>query len=249
MDTREQTHAKEAASNGLPDLSGAAAAAADPLTVTKVEAAEARLEQERARGLPAITKRALDLVVSVIALTLLAPLLALIAIVIKLDSPGPVIYRQARVGRGGVFEMLKFRTMSDGADELRETLHHLNENDGILFKSRRDPRITRVGRLLRPAFLDELPQLFQVATGRMSLVGPRAMPPTMNAQIDQAYRERRLVVRPGITGEWQVDRTERRRSIQDMARMDVEYIRDWSLVGDLKILLKTVPYVATRHGV
>ena len=200
-------------------------------------------------GVGPAVKRGLDVVVSVTALILLVPVMLLIAAAIRLDSRGPVIYRQARVGRDGVFEILKFRTMEDGADELRDSLRHLNENDGVLFKSSRDPRVTRVGRVLRPVFLDEIPQLLQVATGRMSLIGPRAMPPTMNAAIDQPFRDRRLVVRPGITGAWQVDGTERRRSIQEMARMDDEYIRTWSLGRDLIILLKTLPYVLSRRGI
>lgn len=220
-----------------------------PPAATRLDPGEPVPEASRIGALSTAIKRALDLILSLIGLILLAPVMLVIAIAIKLDSPGPVIYRQPRVGRRGVFEMLKFRTMEDGADGMREALRHLNENDGILFKSTRDPRVTRIGRLLRPGFLDELPQLFQVLIGQMSLVGPRAMPPQMNAAIDQPFRERRLVVRPGITGCWQIDGTERRRSIQEMARMDAEYVTSWSLREDLRILLKTAPYVLTRRGI
>lgn len=200
--------------------------------------------------LAVVCKRGTDILLSSLALIILAPVLPLIALAIKIDSRGPVIFRQPRVGRGGrVFEMLKFRTMEDGADNRRSELHHLNENDGILFKSSVDPRVTRVGRLLRPLSLDELPQLWQVLTGTMSLVGPRAMPPQMDDQIDQTFRAPRLTVRPGITGPWQIDRTGRRRSIQEMARMDDDYVRTWSPAGDLGILLRTAPYVLGRRGV
>jgi lipopolysaccharide/colanic/teichoic acid biosynthesis glycosyltransferase len=194
-------------------------------------------------------KRTLDLTISLLGLIVLSPLLLATAIAIKLDSRGPVFYRQLRVGREGRgFYMLKFRTMVRGANDYREQLNHLNENDGILFKITRDPRVTRVGRVLRPVSIDELPQLFQVLSGKMSMVGPRPMPPEMDALIDDACRIR-AQARPGVTGPWQIDRTPRRRSIHEMAKMDAEYVRSWSLLGDLKVLLASIPYVVLGRGI
>ena len=189
-----------------------------------------------------LMKRGFDLVVSATALILLAPLMIAIAIAIKADTPGPAIYRTRRIGRGGrEFEMLKFRSMDSGAHQRREELRHLNEADG-LFKIPDDPRITRVGRVIRRRALDELPQLTNVLRGQMSLVGPRPLLPAEDAQIEGGFR-RRLNVSPGITGSWQILGSWRI-PVDDMVVLDYLYTANWSLWTDLKLLARTVPFVA-----
>jgi exopolysaccharide biosynthesis polyprenyl glycosylphosphotransferase len=193
-------------------------------------------------------KRAFDMASSAIALAGLSPLLVALAVAIKLDSPeGPILYRSIRVGKKGRrFTCYKFRTMVPNADALKENLRHLNQRQGPFFKIENDPRLTRVGRFLRKYSLDELPQLWNVAVGDMSLVGPRPHP------IDDCRQYsledlRRLDVTPGITGLWQVtSRTSPsfRKNLVD----DLEYIENWSLGLDLKILLKTIPAVLGGTG-
>jgi exopolysaccharide biosynthesis polyprenyl glycosylphosphotransferase len=177
----------------------------------------------------------------------LAPFFVAIAIAIKLDSPGPVFYRQERVGKDGArFGMLKFRSMRQDADRLLEALRQKNEATGPLFKMRDDPRVTRVGRILRRLSLDELPQLFNVLRGEMSLVGPRPPIPSEVAEYEE-WQFGRLRAVPGITGLWQVSG----RSdvpFHDMVRLDLHYIRNWSLALDLAILLRTIPAVLTSRG-
>jgi exopolysaccharide biosynthesis polyprenyl glycosylphosphotransferase len=193
-----------------------------------------------------LIKRGIDLILSAAALVLLAPLLAVIAVAIKLDSHGPVLFRQVRAGRRGEpFQMLKFRSMINGADELKDQLRHLNEADGV-FKIANDPRITRVGRLLRRAHLDELPQLINVLRGDMSLVGPRPLPLDEDDAIRGWYRDR-LEVPPGITGYWQVLGSSRI-PLEEMVKLDYLYIANWSVWGDLKLMLRTVPVVVKRRG-
>jgi exopolysaccharide biosynthesis polyprenyl glycosylphosphotransferase len=193
-------------------------------------------------------KRAIDLVLSLAALLVLAPLLVAIAIAVKATSKGPVLFSQVRMGRGNrPFRMLKFRTMVDGAEELKSGLAHLNEAQHPMFKIAADPRITRVGRLLRRTSLDELPQLWNVVGGQMSLVGPRPLVPAEDAQVIGWYRAR-LQLAPGLTGPWQVmGRTEI--PFQEMVKLDYRYVGDWSLWNDLKLLLLTVPVVLRREGV
>jgi lipopolysaccharide/colanic/teichoic acid biosynthesis glycosyltransferase len=176
----------------------------------------------------------------------LAPLLAVIALAITLDSPGPVLFRQVRAGRRGrAFEMLKFRSMVDGADRLKEELRHLNEAEGI-FKMANDPRITRVGRVLRVAHLDELPQLINVVRGDVSLVGPRPLPLDEDEAIRGWYRDR-LEVSPGISGYWQVLGSSRI-PLEEMVKVDYLYIANWSVWGDVKLMLRTIAVVAKRRG-
>jgi exopolysaccharide biosynthesis polyprenyl glycosylphosphotransferase len=195
-----------------------------------------------------VIKRAFDVVGSAFLLIALAPVLAGIAIAIKLDSPGPVLFRQRRVGRHGrPFEMLKFRSMVDEADCLKEALEHLNEGAEGLFKISGDPRVTRIGRLLRRWQLDELPQLLNVLVGEMSLVGPRPLIPQEDHQIQGWYR-RRLDVWPGITGHWQILGSSMRVSLEEMVKLDYLYAANWSLWGDLRLLLRTVPFVFGRGG-
>ncbi len=191
-------------------------------------------------------KRALDLVGATVGMVLLAPLLLIIAAAIKIDSPGPVLFRQRRIGRDGVpFVMLKFRSMVLGAAEQQEGLRHLSEADGV-FKIARDPRLTRVGRLLRALYLDELPQLLNVALGEMSLVGPRPLPLAEDARVT-GWGRRRLEIRPGITGVWQV-RGSSRVPLSEMVRIDYEYVTELSLKEDVRIMVLTIPQILRHRG-
>jgi exopolysaccharide biosynthesis polyprenyl glycosylphosphotransferase len=191
-------------------------------------------------------KRSFDLVGSALGLFFLSPVLVAMATAIRFTSPGPVLFRQTRVGRDGhPFEMLKFRTMHDGADALKEGLASLNEADG-LFKIANDPRVTSVGRVLRRTGLDELPQLFNVLRGQMSLVGPRPLVTDEDQRIQGWYR-RRLSLTPGMTGDWQVFGAARI-PLQEMATIDYLYVSNWSLWADVKILLRTIPFIVARRG-
>lgn len=201
----------------------------------------------RIRGWNLLVKRALDVAISVVALTLLSPLLALIAVAIKLDSPGPVLFRQTRIGRNGVpFTLYKYRSMRKGAEEQLRQLLHMNEVAGPIFKIRDDPRMTRVGKILRRTSLDELPQLINVLKGEMSLVGPRPPLPHEVERYEDWHR-RRLEVSPGMTGLWQVSgRSEI--PFDEMVMLDIYYIENWSLGLDLSILLRTIPAVFSGGG-
>jgi lipopolysaccharide/colanic/teichoic acid biosynthesis glycosyltransferase len=192
-------------------------------------------------------KRAFDLVGAVLIIVLTTPVWLAIALLIKADSRGPIFFRQLRVGRNGRhFEMLKFRTMVDGADARKPGLLHLNQAGDGLFKIYDDPRVTGVGRFLRSAWLDELPQLLQVVTGKMSLVGPRPLVPDEDAQIEGDARAR-LAVRPGLTGPWQAGGA-KPIPIDQMAELDCSYIEHWSLWLDMKLVVKTAWNVLRRRG-
>jgi exopolysaccharide biosynthesis polyprenyl glycosylphosphotransferase len=198
-------------------------------------------------GGQAAAKRAMDLLVGSAALILTVPLLLGIALAIQVSSGGPILFRQERVGRQGrPFTLLKFRTMVHGAEAMLIDLHHRNEADGPLFKIRDDPRVTRLGRWLRRWSLDELPQLFNVLKGDMSLVGPRPpLPREVQSYAD--WQHARLEVAPGVTGLWQVEgRSEL--SFDKSVRRDLFYIENWSLSFDLFILAKTVPALLSRRG-
>jgi exopolysaccharide biosynthesis polyprenyl glycosylphosphotransferase len=191
-------------------------------------------------------KRAFDVVGSALGLVVLAPVMGVIAVVIKLTSPGPVLFRQTRVGRDGHrFEMLKYRSMDEAADARKTALLARNEADG-LFKIADDPRITRVGRFLRRTSLDELPQLFNVLRGEMSLVGPRPLVVDEDRRVEGWYR-RRLYLTPGMTGDWQVFGAARI-PLREMVTIDYLYVSNWSLWADVKILLRTIPCVVGRRG-
>jgi exopolysaccharide biosynthesis polyprenyl glycosylphosphotransferase len=195
----------------------------------------------------AAIKRATDIVLAGLGLVLLSPLLAIIAIAIKLDSPGPVFYRQWRIGRAGrPFRMFKFRSMVVEADELKPLLEEHNIAGEGLFKIIDDPRITRVGRLIRKASLDELPQLLNVLHGEMSLVGPRPLIPDEDERVDGRFR-RRLRLVPGVTGPWQI-LGPTRVPLNEMVVMDYLYGANWSLWADVKIMIRTVGHVASRRG-
>jgi exopolysaccharide biosynthesis polyprenyl glycosylphosphotransferase len=194
----------------------------------------------------AVLKRSFDAAGAALALLVLAPVLALLAVLIRLDSPGPALYRQTRVGRNGrPFTMWKFRTMVEGADALKAELEALNEADG-LFKIADDPRTTRVGRWLRRYSLDELPQLVNVLRGEMSLVGPRPLVADDDARITGVGR-RRLYLTPGMTGHWQILGSARV-PLTEMIKLDYLYVAGWSLWSDVRILLRTIPYVLARRG-
>lgn len=193
-----------------------------------------------------VVKRGFDIAASLLALIVLSPLLLAIAVAIRADSKGPIVFRQRRAGRDGqTFAILKFRSMIEGAETQQEELSHLNEAVGV-FKLREDPRVTRVGRMLRRYSLDELPQLVNVLRGEMSLVGPRPLPLDEDRRIE-GWQRRRLELRPGITGPWQI-LGPNRVPLHEMANLDNQYIADWSLWIDLRILLLTVPHVLGRRG-
>ena len=194
-----------------------------------------------------LVKRLIDVTVAAVGLVLCAPLFLLIALAIRLDSPGPIIFRQTRVGlRGRHFEIYKFRSMHVGAEEQQDMLADMNEADGPIFKIRDDPRLTRVGRILRRLSMDELPQLVNVLRGEMSLVGPR---PPIPAEVEkyQEWHKKRLEAPPGMTGLWQVSGRSRL-SFDEMVLLDIYYIENWSLWLDFKILMRTIPKVLLGEG-
>jgi exopolysaccharide biosynthesis polyprenyl glycosylphosphotransferase len=200
-------------------------------------------------GASRVAKRALDIVGSLFLLLFFSPLLISIAVAVKLDSRGPVLFRQIRAGRKQhPFKMIKFRSMYRDADERKAQFESENEaDDGVMFKIKRDPRVTRVGRILRRTSMDELPQLINVLKGDMSLVGPRPLILEESRHAAQDWHARRLDLRPGMTGLWQVSG---RSDIpfQDMVRFDYQYVSGWSLARDVEILFATVPVVLSRRG-
>ena len=205
------------------------------------------VEAPEFRGAGKVFKAVVDRTVALIALAVMMPVLLLIALAVKLDSPGPVIFRQIRVGLGGrEFGLYKFRTMVVDADAMLAKLASQNETDGLMFKMRNDPRVTRVGRFLRKWSLDELPQLANVLFGHMSLVGPRPPLPSEVARYDGDVA-RRLLVKPGMTGLWQVSG---RSDLpwEDGIRLDLYYVENWSLAADLTILWKTFGAVIRSRG-
>jgi exopolysaccharide biosynthesis polyprenyl glycosylphosphotransferase len=206
------------------------------------------VEQPEFSGMRRIVKAAVDRAAAGVALLLLTPVLLAIAAAVKASSPGPVLFRQVRVGRdGSIFTILKFRTMTADAEQRLPDVMHLNANsDGLLFKIPDDPRLTRVGRVLRRYSLDELPQLLNVLAGSMSLVGPR---PPLPTEVEQYHLDlhRRLLVKPGLTGLWQISgRADL--SWDEAVRLDLRYVENWSLTLDLLILWKTVAVVLRGRG-
>ncbi len=199
------------------------------------------------RGWQASAKRVFDITVALVGLVLASPFLVLIALAIRLNSPGPVLFAQERVGRHGVlFKVLKFRTMVADAEQQKLQLLDVNEGAGPLFKLKHDPRVTRVGRTLRTLSLDEIPQLWNVVRGEMSLVGPRpALASETKAWEDDLFG--RLRVRPGITGMWQVSGRSGT-TFEEYTRLDLFYVDNWSLVVDLSILVRTIPAVLKSDG-
>jgi len=219
-----------------------------------------RVEVEDLAGIPLLSlsgpsvnnwlwwvKRAFDFSVALIGLAMSSPLMLVIGLAIKLDTPGPVIFSQTRVGKWGrLFTCYKFRTMRVGADEEKERLARLNEARGALFKIKNDPRMTRIGRLLRRTSLDELPQLYNILKGDMSLVGPR---PPLPEEVSQylEWHKRRLETWPGLTGLWQVSGRSNL-TFDEMCLLDIYYVENWSLTLDTKIVLQTIPKVILGDG-
>jgi len=194
-----------------------------------------------------ILKRLLDITVATLAIVLLSPVLLAIAIAVRLDSPGPIFYASERIGKKArVFKCIKFRTMVRDADRKRAEIMHMNEREGILFKMTNDPRITRMGRILRKYSLDELPQFFNVLLGDMSVVGPRPPIASEVRQYNLAHL-RRLDVTPGITGLWQVQ-ARQDPSFDSYISLDVAYIENWSVWLDIKIILRTIGVVFAGTG-
>jgi len=198
-------------------------------------------------GIDFFVKRLFDIVGSALLILVLSPVLAAIALAIRVTSRGPAIYRSSRPGMGGApFDCFKFRTMYEDAEFRQRELEHRNEKQGALFKIRDDPRVTPVGRFLRRWSLDELPQLFNVLRGEMSLVGPRPLPDRDYERLDDWHRKRYLVL-PGMTGLWQVSgRSEL--DFDELVRLDFLYLERWSVFLDLSIMLKTIPAVLRRRG-
>jgi len=202
----------------------------------------------RMRGVSLIFKRALDVVASFAGILLLTPLFLIVGLWIKFTSPGPVFFFQERVGLSKRrFRLYKFRTMVADAEEKMAEIEHLNEVSGPVFKIKNDPRITPIGRILRKTSIDELPQLFNVLKGDMSLVGPRPLPVRDYKGFDEDWHRRRFSVRPGITCLWQVNGRSNT-SFDDWMKLDMEYIDNFSLGLDFKILAKTIPAVIRGSG-
>ncbi|MEW2416793.1 sugar transferase [Streptomyces sp. NPDC046866] len=199
------------------------------------------------RGIQTVLKSALDRAGAALGLLLLSPLFLAIVLAIRFGSRGPAFYRQQRIGRDGIpFTMWKFRTMVVDADRLKDELTGANENDGLMFKIRRDPRVTRVGRLLRRTSLDELPQLLNVLTGHMSLVGPRPPLPEEVERYDEVEL-RRLTVRPGMTGLWQISgRSDL--SWDETIQLDLQYVDNWSFTSDMDVMGRTLRAVVDGRG-
>ncbi|MCX4528196.1 MULTISPECIES: sugar transferase [unclassified Streptomyces] len=199
------------------------------------------------RGVQTLLKSVLDRVGAGLGLLALSPFFLAVVLAIRFSSRGPAFYNQRRIGRDGVpFVMWKFRTMVVDADRLKAELSGANENDGLMFKMRRDPRVTRVGRLLRRTSMDELPQLFNVLTGSMSLVGPRPPLPEEVAQYDEVEL-RRLTVRPGMTGLWQISgRSDL--SWDETIQLDLQYVDNWSFTSDVDVMGRTLRAVVDGRG-
>jgi len=192
-------------------------------------------------------KRGIDIIGAATALVLFAPVMAAIALAIKLTSDGPILFTQLRGGRGGrPFRLYKFRSMTTDAEEQKAKLMRFNERSGVAFKMARDPRVTRIGALLRKTSLDELPQLFNVLKGEMSLVGPRPLPINEEESYD-SWHWRRLDVKPGLTCIWQVT-SRHDRDFDRWVRLDIEYIRRQSFWLDIKLIAQTVPAVLMQRG-
>ena len=195
-----------------------------------------------------VLKRLLDVAGSLLGCVISLPIIAIVAIPLKLESPGPLIFKQKRVGLNGrIFYIHKLRSMYIDAEERKKELMAQNEMNGLMFKMQDDPRITKVGKFIRKTSIDELPQFFDVLVGNMSLVGTR--PPTVDEynQYD-SHHKRRLSMKPGITGLWQVSGRSKIQNFEDVVSLDVQYIDHWSLRGDIKLLFKTVAVVFSGHG-
>jgi exopolysaccharide biosynthesis polyprenyl glycosylphosphotransferase len=198
-------------------------------------------------GIDFVVKRSFDVVMAALLVLFLSPLLLFAAVAVRLSSPGPIVYRSRRRGLGGTpFDCFKFRTMFADAEQRQDELEDANEKPGAIFKIRNDPRITPIGSFLRRWSIDELPQLFNVLRGEMSLVGPRPLPERDYQRLEDWHRKRYLVL-PGMTGLWQVSgRSEL--DFDELVRLDFLYLERWSVFLDLSIMLKTIPAVLRGKG-
>lgn len=193
-------------------------------------------------------KRAIDCIGAIVGMLLISPLLLTVMVLIKLDSKGPIFYKQERVGyQGKKFYMYKFRSMRPNADAEVEKLRAQNEDNAVMFKMKDDPRITNIGKFIRRYSIDELPQLINVVTGDMSLVGPRPPIPRELSEYEPWHFVRFLTV-PGMTGHWQVSGRSNIQDFDDVVRLDYEYINQWNLLFDIRILFKTIPVVLFAKG-
>ena len=193
-------------------------------------------------------KRVMDIVIGTIAIIILSPVMIIAAIAIKADSPGPILFKQTRIGQNGrQFKIYKFRSMCVDAEEKKEELLAHNEMDGFMFKIKDDPRVTKVGKFIRKTSIDELPQLFNVLKGEMSLVGTR--PPTAD-EVSRYKRGqwRRISIKPGITGLWQISGRNEIKDFDDVVELDLRYIDNWTLWSDIKILISTIGVLVTKKG-
>jgi len=243
------------AGGGIKSMSATPTSAVVPGTGAAKTRAAARVRPRRKRVQYAL-KRVLDACLSALGLLVLSPLLLVVGVLLRLETPGPALFRQERIGRGGVpFTFYKFRTMVDGNDPsihrkyVRELIEHGSDalkGDTGSFKIENDPRVTRVGRVLRRTSIDELPQLLNVLKGEMSLVGPRP-PLPYEAELYSARARRRLECLPGITGLWQVS-GRCQTTFDEMVELDIEYQDNWSVGLDLSILARTIPVVLGRKG-
>ena len=194
-----------------------------------------------------VSKRIIDVLGATIALIVLFPLLLLTAILIKLENSGPVIFVQKRCGKDGkIFNMYKFRSMSEDAEEKFKEIQHLNQIEGLIFKIKNDPRITKVGNFIRKTSIDELPQLVNILKGQMSIVGPRPPLPSEVERYD-LWQYQRLSVKPGLTCLWQISGRSNL-GFEDMVMLDLKYITERNLLYDFKIILKTIPVVLKSDG-
>jgi exopolysaccharide biosynthesis polyprenyl glycosylphosphotransferase len=221
----------------------------EPTVVFRRGAPLVALTRPGLQGRQLLLKRAVDIVGATLGLLVLSPLFAALAIAVKISSPGPILFRQRRVGRGGTsFHITKFRSMVEDAETRREELAELSiYADARLFKVEQDPRVTPVGAFLRRTSLDELPQLVNVLRGDMSLVGPR---PPLPSEVDlyEEHHYTRFDMRPGMTGPWQVNGRNSITDFEEVIRLETAYIREWTIWKDIGILLRTIPAVLTMRG-
>jgi lipopolysaccharide/colanic/teichoic acid biosynthesis glycosyltransferase len=216
-------------------------------TVTVTEAATFQCAPVSGRRVQYALKRGLDILLASVGLVLLSPILLGIIVAVKLSSPGGIFFLQERVGMGGRhFRLYKFRTMTTGAAQHVDEVFHLNHANGPLFKARDDPRVTRVGKVLRRSFMDELPQLVNVIRGDMSLVGPRPCLPSEAGHMG-GHVSFRFAVPQGLTGPWQAN-GHHAMTFDEQMRVEREYVQSWSLAKDVRILLRTIPLVLRRAG-
>jgi len=186
-------------------------------------------------------KEIIDVVISFIILLLFVPIMMIICILIKIDSPGPILFKQKRVGKNlQKFEIFKFRTMTHSIINTNESVMHLNEASGPVFKIKNDPRLTKIGKILRKYSLDELPQLFNIFLRDMNLIGPRPLPDYEVSKMQKDFSLQRHQIRPGITGLWQVSERQKISSFKNWIKLDLKYIDEWGFFLDFKIVFKTI---------